>query len=113
MASTGTAPSTSKNDPRDESLAVSFRLPRSWAMQSDAYSSLSMLFSGLAMISRNPIFVWPAMFTGISSYINQQPLRVKDGGMGLMAVISAFAALITVNIPRMVIIPAVPPTTQS
>ncbi|KAG8935309.1 hypothetical protein FRC01_003060 [Tulasnella sp. 417] len=95
----------SSKDPRDDSLSVSFTLPKSWATTSDNASSSAMLLAGVAMITRNQLFVWPALFMSVSAYLNQQPLRLKDGGMGFTAILAAVGCLITVSLPRFIIQP--------
>ncbi|KAG8986939.1 hypothetical protein FRB94_003787 [Tulasnella sp. JGI-2019a] len=92
-----------KGDPRDITKETPYCLPRSWVPDSDAYASGAMLISGLAMLTRNQTFAWPALILSLSSFINQKPLRLKEGGNGLMAVASALGCLILVNLPRFII----------
>ncbi|KAG8886746.1 hypothetical protein FRB98_001047 [Tulasnella sp. 332] len=101
MAST--ASGYPKGDPRDVTKETPYCLPRAWTPDSDAYASGAMLISGFAMLTRNQIFAWPALVLSLSSFINQKPLRLKEGGNGLMAVASALGCLLMVNLPRFII----------
>ncbi|KAG9019857.1 hypothetical protein FRB90_003448 [Tulasnella sp. 427] len=44
----------------------------------------------------------------VSAYLNQQPLRLKDGGMGFTAILAALGCLVTVSFPRFIIQPDLP-----
>ncbi|KAI9513440.1 hypothetical protein F5148DRAFT_1155753 [Russula earlei] len=39
-----------------------------------------MFLAGLIMVTRNRILAWPSLLLGLSAWINQHPLRTKEGG---------------------------------
>ncbi|KAG8732850.1 hypothetical protein FRC11_010562, partial [Ceratobasidium sp. 423] len=45
-----------------------------------AVTSFSMLMAGGTLLTRNPYGAWTAMFVAVSGFMNQHPLRTKDGG---------------------------------
>lgn len=39
-----------------------------------------MFLAGLIMVTRNRFLAWPSLLLGASAWINQHPLRTKEGG---------------------------------
>ncbi|CAE6497107.1 unnamed protein product [Rhizoctonia solani] len=70
----------SSNDPRAQELEEPFRLPKTYTESLDAVTSLSMLMAGGTLLTRNPYGAWIAVFVAIGGFMNQHPLRTKDGG---------------------------------
>ncbi|CAE6429891.1 unnamed protein product [Rhizoctonia solani] len=95
------------NDPRAPELEEPFRLPKTYTESLDAVTSFSMLMAGATLLTRNPYGAWTAMFVAVSGFLNQHPLRTKDGGQSWSSIIFAFGVLITIYMPRLIIQPAV------
>ncbi|KIL68361.1 hypothetical protein M378DRAFT_158157 [Amanita muscaria Koide BX008] len=70
------------NDPRDASLERKLTLPNTWPRDGESLATSSMFFAGLIMVTRNRFLAWPALVFAINSFINQHPLRSKDGTAG-------------------------------
>ncbi|KAM6501086.1 hypothetical protein JOM56_004100 [Amanita muscaria] len=70
------------NDPRDASLERKLTLPNTWPRDGGILATSSMFFAGLIMVTRNRFLAWPALVFAINSFINQHPLRSKDGSAG-------------------------------
>ncbi|TDL19457.1 hypothetical protein BD410DRAFT_792065 [Rickenella mellea] len=103
---------SSADDPRDASLETKLTMPKTWVMGGpDGLSALSMLFAGAVMVTRNRWLGWPATLLGISSFINQHPLRTKDGGSSWTGLAMAGGSLATGYLP-MFIISSLPPPGQ-
>ncbi|KAI0319736.1 hypothetical protein OF83DRAFT_1169954 [Amylostereum chailletii] len=69
------------DDPRDASREVKRVPPLTWRQDSpDALQTSGMFLAGLIMVTRNRILAWPSLLAGISAFINQHPLRTKEGG---------------------------------
>ncbi|KAI0058348.1 hypothetical protein BV25DRAFT_1862110 [Artomyces pyxidatus] len=90
-----------QDDPRDASLAVKFSPPQTWTAESvDGLATSGMFLAGIIMVTRNRILAWPSLILGVNSWINQHPLRTKEGGtppVGNLAL--AFFALIASYLP--------------
>ncbi|ELU42813.1 hypothetical protein AG1IA_03157 [Rhizoctonia solani AG-1 IA] len=99
------------NDPRAPELEEPFRVPKTYTeslgISTNAVTSFSMLMAGGTLLTRNPYGAWTAMFVAISGFLNQQPLRTKDGGQSWSSIIFALGALFTIYMPRLIIQPAV------
>ncbi|CAE6371241.1 unnamed protein product [Rhizoctonia solani] len=95
------------NDPRAPQLEEPFRLPKTYTESLDAVTSFSMLMAGGTLLTRNPYGAWAAMFVAVSGFLNQHPLRTKDGGQTWSSIIFALGALITIYMPRLIIQPVV------
>ncbi|CAE6477633.1 unnamed protein product [Rhizoctonia solani] len=95
------------SDPRAPELEEPFRLPKTYTESLDAVTSFSMLMAGGTLLTRNPYGAWAAMFVAVSGFMNQHPLRTKDGGQSWSSIIFAFGALVTIYMPRLIIQPAV------
>ncbi|CAE6431370.1 unnamed protein product [Rhizoctonia solani] len=95
------------SDPRAPELEEPFRLPKTYTESLDAVTSLSMLMAGVTLLTRNMYGAWVAMFVAVSGFMNQHPLRTKDGGQSWSSIIFAFGALVTIYMPRLIIQPAV------
>ncbi|KAN0107771.1 hypothetical protein V8E52_009860 [Russula decolorans] len=69
------------NDPRDHSLESSFTIPQAWRAQDnlDGLATSGMFLAGLIMVTRNRILAWPSLLLGLSAWINQHPLRTREG----------------------------------
>ncbi|KAF8607349.1 hypothetical protein BDV93DRAFT_520219 [Ceratobasidium sp. AG-I] len=93
------------NDPRAPELEEPFRLPASYTESMDAVTSFSMLMAGATLLSRNPYGAWLAVVVALSGFMNQHPMRTKEGGQTWSALIFALGALVTVYMPRLVIQP--------
>ncbi|KAF6751712.1 hypothetical protein DFP72DRAFT_1012259 [Ephemerocybe angulata] len=93
-----------KDDPRSEALEVPFSLPRAWYNEgNDTLGTSGMFMAGLIMVTRNRYLAWPSVVFGISSLINQHPLRQKDSGGGWTNVGLCIAALMASYLPLFVI----------
>ncbi|KZV96049.1 hypothetical protein EXIGLDRAFT_765733 [Exidia glandulosa HHB12029] len=99
----------SGNDPRDASLEVPLSTPRTWTMGTDAFGAMTMLMSGMVMVTRNRYLAWPALLVTLVALVNQQPLRTKDGGSALNSVLFAISGLIVTYLPQFII----PPSTST
>ncbi|KAG9116826.1 hypothetical protein FRC07_007420 [Ceratobasidium sp. 392] len=95
------------SDPRAPELEEPFRLPKSYTETSDALTSFSMLMAGATLLTRNLYGAWFALFVSVSGFMNQHPLRTKEGGQTWSALIFSLGALATVYMPRMIIQPAI------
>ncbi|PVF95060.1 hypothetical protein CPB86DRAFT_788439, partial [Serendipita vermifera] len=73
------------DDPRDSSLEVKTTRPPQWTETSDLLSPVSMVFAGSTMFTRNRQMGWPALAIALSAWVNQHPLRTKEGGQGIGA----------------------------
>jgi len=101
---------SSANDPRDASLEVAYRLPKSWDKKpSDIAESMVMMLSGVAMFSRNYFIAWPTLILAVTSLVNRHPIRAKDSGQAYSSVGFAFIALLVAYIPRFIIQPPFTP----
>ncbi|KAH9996298.1 hypothetical protein BJV77DRAFT_988558 [Russula vinacea] len=69
------------NDPRDSSLESPFTLPQTWRAQDnlDGLATSGMFLAGLIMVTRNRILAWPSLLLGLGAWINQHPLRTREG----------------------------------
>ncbi|KAG8682492.1 hypothetical protein FRC08_014928 [Ceratobasidium sp. 394] len=94
------------NDPRAPELEEPFRVPKSYTESMDAVTSFSMLMAGATLLTRNVYGAWLALFVAVSGFMNQHPLRTKEGGQTWSALVFSIGALFTVYMPRMVIQPA-------
>lgn len=91
--------SSNANDPRDAALETRVTFPKTWKQEdtgvytviwrelvltylTDTLGSSNMFLSGLIMVTRNRMLSWPALFVGFTSFINQHPLRAKEGKQG-------------------------------
>ncbi|KAI0052377.1 hypothetical protein FA95DRAFT_1483745 [Auriscalpium vulgare] len=69
-----------QDDPRDSSLETKFAPPQTWKQESaDGLATSGMFLAGLIMVTRNRILAWPSLILGVSAFINQHPLRTKEG----------------------------------
>ncbi|KDQ32994.1 hypothetical protein PLEOSDRAFT_1060688 [Pleurotus ostreatus PC15] len=95
----------SKNDPRDSSLEVKMSFPKTWNRDgSDPLSVSGMFLAGLIMVTRNRYLAWPAILLAFNAYINQHPLRTKEGsGNALMNLMMCIMALIASYFPLFVV----------
>jgi len=92
------------NDPRDSSLETKVTFPKSWRQEeADPLGSSNMMLSGLIMVTRNRMLAWPAFLVGFTSYINQHPLRSKEGGKGLSSILVAVFAVLAAYMPMILI----------
>ncbi|KAI0267432.1 hypothetical protein BC834DRAFT_871263 [Gloeopeniophorella convolvens] len=90
------------DDPRDASLETKISLPQSWQGQGDVdgLATSGMFLAGLIMVTRNRILAWPSLLLGASAWINQHPLRTKEGGTPPIGnLMFAFFALIASYLP--------------
>ncbi|KAI0299433.1 hypothetical protein B0F90DRAFT_1631424 [Multifurca ochricompacta] len=90
------------DDPRDPSLETKFIIPRTWRGQDnvDGLATSGMFLAGLIMVTRNRILAWPSLILGASAWINQHPLRTKEGGTPPIGnLILGFTALIAAYLP--------------
>ncbi|ETW77320.1 hypothetical protein HETIRDRAFT_105528 [Heterobasidion irregulare TC 32-1] len=89
------------DDPRDSALETRFTPPKTWFQESvDGLATSGMFLSGLIMVTRNRYLAWPALIFAINSYINQHPLRTKEGGTPPIGnVLLSFFALIASYLP--------------
>jgi len=58
-----------------------------------------MFMAGAVMVTRNRYLGWPAAIMGISSFVNQHPLRTKDGGNAWQGLLMGIGALVTGYLP--------------
>ncbi|CAE6490986.1 hypothetical protein RSOLAG22IIIB_07277 [Rhizoctonia solani] len=98
------------SDPRAPELEEPFRLPKTYTESLDAVTSFSMLMAGGTLLTRNLYGAWTAMFVAVSGFMNQHPLRTKDGGQSWSSIIFALGALVTIYMPRMIIQPTLEAT---
>ncbi|KAL0946132.1 hypothetical protein HGRIS_012397 [Hohenbuehelia grisea] len=98
--------SSTKDDPRDAALETKLTMPKTWNQDTnDGLSVSGMFLSGLIMVTRNRLLAWPAILFAVNSYINQHPLRTREGGanaltnlsMCLMALIASYVPLFVVS----------------
>ncbi|KAI9463979.1 hypothetical protein BJY52DRAFT_879636 [Lactarius psammicola] len=92
-------------DPRNSSLESRFTLPQSWKGQDnlDGLATSGMFLAGLIMVTRNRILAWPSLLLGASAWINQHPLRTKEGGTPPIGnLMLAFFALVSAYLPLFV-----------
>ncbi|KAH9974237.1 hypothetical protein BGW80DRAFT_1302935 [Lactifluus volemus] len=90
------------DDPRDTSLETRFTIPKSWSSQDnlDGLATSGMFLAGLIMVTRNRILAWPSLLLGFGAWINQHPLRTKEGGTPPMSnLILGFSALVVAYLP--------------
>ncbi|KAI0301238.1 hypothetical protein BC826DRAFT_904800 [Russula brevipes] len=86
------------DDPRDPSLESKFTIPQTWSTQdnADGLATSGMFLAGLIMVTRNRILAWPSLLLGLGAWINQHPLRTREGGTppiaNLMLALSALLA---------------------
>ncbi|TFY63926.1 hypothetical protein EVG20_g6127 [Dentipellis fragilis] len=93
-----------QDDPRDASLESRFTPPQSWTQESvDSLSTSGVFLSGLIMVTRNRYLAWPSFLLGINAWINQHPLRTKEGGSPPIGnVLLAFFALVASYLPFLI-----------
>ncbi|KIY72046.1 hypothetical protein CYLTODRAFT_418229 [Cylindrobasidium torrendii FP15055 ss-10] len=98
---------SSKEDPRDPALETKFAFPSNpnWYKEaSDGMGTPGMLFSGLIMMTKNRFLAWPAVMFGVNSFINQHPLRAKEGGSGALSnMLLCLSALVASYMPLFLI----------
>ncbi|KAG2347252.1 hypothetical protein BDR05DRAFT_928034 [Suillus weaverae] len=71
----------SVTDPRDSTRETKLSLPKTWHAESaDAMGSMGMFLAGLVLVSRNRYLAWPVALLALSSFMNQHPIRTKEGG---------------------------------
>ncbi|KAH6910730.1 hypothetical protein BKA70DRAFT_1271368 [Coprinopsis sp. MPI-PUGE-AT-0042] len=107
----GSTMSTTKHDdPRDSSLETRYCPPKTWYLDSnEAMSTSGMFLSGLIMITKNRFLAWPSVLFGISTLINQHPMRSKEGAGGNWSSLAlCISALVASYIPVFVITRSVP-----
>jgi len=64
------------DDPRNSALETLFVLPKTWHREAnDGASSSGMFLSGLIMVTRNRFLAWPSLLFGLTTLINEHPLR--------------------------------------
>ncbi|KAI9438214.1 hypothetical protein H4582DRAFT_2076819 [Lactarius indigo] len=90
-------------DPRNSSLETRFTIPQTWKGQDsvDGLATSGMFLAGLIMVTRNRFLAWPSLLLGASAWINQHPLRTKEGGsppignlmLACFALVSAYLPL--------------------
>ncbi|KAK0483782.1 hypothetical protein IW261DRAFT_980403 [Armillaria novae-zelandiae] len=93
---------SSKDDPRDAALAVKFTLPPTWYRESEGLGTSGMFLSGLIMVTRNRYLAWPSVLFGLNQYVNQHPMRAKEGTGGLsnlLALVASYMPLFVINTP--------------
>jgi len=79
-----------------------FTIPQSWKAQDtvDGLATSGMFLAGLIMVTRNRILAWPSLLLGASAWINQHPIRTKEGGTPPIGnLILAFSALVAAYLP--------------
>jgi len=93
------------DDPRNSALETPFVLPKTWNPESnDGASSTGMFLAGLIMITRNRYLSWPCLLFGITTLINEHPLRSDTKAQrGWSNLALCFFALIASYIPIFVI----------
>ncbi|KIM24841.1 hypothetical protein M408DRAFT_331514 [Serendipita vermifera MAFF 305830] len=91
------------DDPRDPTLEVRISKPKTWVEDSDAVGSFSMILAGATMVTRNRQLAWPSVAVALAGWVNQHPLRTKEGGSGIGPILFAFGALATSYLPMMVL----------
>ncbi|KAF8270036.1 hypothetical protein EI94DRAFT_1572498 [Lactarius quietus] len=90
------------SDPRNSSLESKFTVPQSWRVQNnvDGLSTSGMFLAGLIMVTRNRYLAWPSLLLGASAWVNQHPLRTKEGGTPPIGnLMLAFFALVASYLP--------------
>ncbi|KAI0269554.1 hypothetical protein BGY98DRAFT_1014137 [Russula aff. rugulosa BPL654] len=90
------------NDPRDNTLESSFTLPQTWGAQDnlDGLATGGMFLAGLIMVTRNRILAWPSLLLGLSAWINQHPLRTREGSTPPIGnLMFSFTALVVSYLP--------------
>ncbi|KAF8921174.1 hypothetical protein BDZ89DRAFT_1004871, partial [Hymenopellis radicata] len=98
---------SSNQDPRDASLETKFTLPPIWYRETnDGLGTSGMFLSGLIMVTRNRYLAWPSVLFGISTLINQHPLRAKEGSSGAFSnLLLCASALVASYLPMFIINP--------
>ncbi|KAH8829143.1 hypothetical protein DL96DRAFT_1596831 [Flagelloscypha sp. PMI_526] len=77
---------STKDDPRDASLEASFTLPPTYYRESyEGLATSGMMLSGLIMVTRNRFLAWPSLILGLNGYVNQHPMRAKDGASSALS----------------------------
>jgi hypothetical protein len=90
------------SDRRDSSLENKFTVPQSWKAQDnvDGMATSGMFLAGLIMVTRNRFLAWPSLLLGASAWINQHPIRTKEGGTPPIGnLMLAFFALVAAYLP--------------
>jgi len=94
------------NDPRDATLETRVTFPKTWQQEdTDTLGSSNMFLSGLIMVTRNRMLSWPALFVGFTAFINQHPLRAKEGKQGYNGILLAVFAVLASYMPMILIMP--------
>jgi len=103
MSSTGAG-----DDPRDKSAEIALTFPETWKLDSpDGMPATVMFVCGLIMVSRNRYLAWPAILIAINGFINQHPLRTKEGSSSPVGtLLMAVGALLSAYVPLVLLGPA-------
>jgi len=93
------------DDPRNSALETPFVLPKTWHREpNDGASSSGMFLSGLIMVTRNRFLAWPSLLFGLTTSINEHPLRSDTSALhGWSNLILCFFVLIASYIPVFVV----------
>jgi hypothetical protein len=90
------------SDPRDSTKESKFTIPQAWRDQNnvDGLAASGMFLAGLIMVTRNRFLAWPSLLLGISAWVNQHPLRTKEGATPPIGnLMLAFFALVASYLP--------------
>jgi len=93
------------DDPRNSALETPFVLPKTWYRHGEANDgarSSGLFLSGLIMVTRNRYLAWPSLLFGLTTLINEHPLR-SDTRAGWSNIAMYFFVLIASYIPVFVI----------
>jgi len=90
------------DDPRNSALETPFVLPKTWHHEHNDASSSGMFLSGLIMVTRNRYLAWPSLLFGLTTMINEHPLR-SDSSKGWSNFALCFFVLIASYIPVFII----------
>jgi len=104
----------SNNDPRNASLELPMKAPPNWTQTQETVASSAMFLASAVMLTRNRYLAWACLLLALYGHFNRQPMRTKDGGSTLGAVLFAIVALIASYLASMVVPPdpEIPLTTK-
>jgi len=93
------------DDPRNSALETPLVLPKNWHHEvNDGGSSSGMFLSMLIMVTRNRYLAWPSVLFGISTLINEHPMRSDTKTLrGWSNLVLCLSALVASYIPIFVI----------
>ncbi|KAA1472357.1 hypothetical protein DENSPDRAFT_821115 [Dentipellis sp. KUC8613] len=97
-----------QDDPRDPSHETRFTPPQSWTQESVGASSTIAYSRRFQVLparsdSLSTYLAWPSFLLGINAWINQHPLRTKEGGSPPIGnVLLAFFALVASYLPFLI-----------